>query len=335
MRSFKVTDEEANTSASSRDSSVLLTSSRGRPRWVPSYTENNPDSADDFEEPDPVVEAPILSRAVPASSPRKKNTPKKRTSKTRNLFEESKDEEAVIDDASSFEESHEEENTFSSLRNGESRSAIFRATPKKATRVAENKPSAPESDNEFDIADDSPQELPTQSSKTQISAISSDSNPFRNILIQMRNKMTAPKQLTDFLSDDESSGDDFASFDMTGPPTKQPVEVRSAGSSSANSSIDASEGSLEIHESFVALSPNRKAQTYSHQQRTSSAKNINVWHNQNLVSTVVDDELLEHFSDSEGSEFGAFKNVVKDVMMNTSRLSQSKERMSDTDSSAF
>ena len=310
---------------------------------VPSYAEDEADSADDFEEPLLPTLSPKTPSQVLSQSTQKKNTPKKKPSKTRKLFEESEDEEMTIDDASSFEERFEGAEAFPSLRDYRNTSTTIRLTPKKYDSVSHAKKileketaKMPDSEDDFNISDVSPQKMLTQSSNTETPALSSVSNPFQNILAQMRQKMTATKQLTAISTDDESSGDDYDQLFEPKVPPKRSLKVRiSRESSLARSPAAESENLSEFHDSFNS-STAQEAPAYIGNPRKASSdtKLMEARRSQELKSALSGEEPLEE-TDSDESEFGAFKNVVRDVMLNTSRLSQSQEPASDSESSAF
>ena len=303
-----VDEEEISTSSHNR--SIRATSIRGRPRIVPSYLEDELGSADEFEDVPPVVRVsprPKLS----SLTPRKKNTPRKKTPKIRNLFEESDEEVVDIDDDSSVADLTDDIGAFSPLDRQESISSIKQAF----LEDLEMEENSPESENDSD-ASETASGLKSQIQNTRVtsSTLNSASNPFRSILAKVREDV---KTLVG--SGDEFSDDSENAFEEVCTKGKPRIQTAVSVNENNTSSVEPtkSEGFSEIHESFSSRNETPISQKSS----------------ENPVHGAMGGLILD--SDSDESGFGAFKTVVRDVMFNTSKLSQSQEQLSDSENFSF
>ena len=304
-------------------SSVVSISSRGRQRVVPSYAENLNDSADEFEsEPSPTW------GSLAEQSDRKRMTPSKKTArkaaKIRNLFEESDDDSVRISSCDSAAEVSEEEafspldqrnesarisSTASSMRLNTSRGSIFTSSS---------------SESEQDEACQSP--ILTENSRGTSSIVNSVSNPFGGILAKVR-------------QDVQRSPRDHEMPDVEKKIFNKPIAhqgvVRSGGTplQERRRPIGISDTFFDKEGSDVetTVSPEEKETKQCSEWMLESQATVDI--TEKFSSKPPPEKALFEVSDSDESEFGAFKTVVKDVMLNTSRMASQGQSSDSEDSS--
>lgn len=296
----------------SPSSSVISTSSRGRQRAVPSYAEEDVvESADEFESKPPLTwgidqpESPGTSQVTPL-----KTTKRRSIGKTRNLFEESDD-----DDSVQISEYDSAEEAFSPINQENGSGHRGRAVASSQLNISRSSVFTSSSESEPDEVYQTP--MLTQNSRSATSIVNSASNPFGNILAKVRQNVNQPncKRNSPEVQRKKVIVNHQAGGDMLTQASADPIELMDEIFTDESLPMAASlTETNEINDS----PPETPSQPQSFNYSADSKQQI-----------------FDSFSESDDSEFGAFKNVVEDVMLNTSRMA-SQDGGSDSDgSSAF